>query len=286
MQLQPACSITLAITTLVLESTIAMLHGNHTIASHVPWDVAIHDLAGKAGCRGTIISDRTILTLASCVPNDLGNYQIRASYASLVPVGDDEGLVLHIKAIHSHPRYQTQSQRPGNYSLYDLAIVEFVDNTSPDERRLHGMPLNMMSEFPEPRYDQPFVVGFQSDGKAEQRGKMSMVQPLQSSDECEPFGAKDFPDSMMCAGLSDGKSGPCAADSGAGLIVNVFGDKVVAGVMTTGTNYCQGSKAKIVYHRVSWHLEWIVHLHAQISQRLQLPSSLCACKLVEQCLSN
>lgn len=275
MQFQSAFLIAVAVVSLAITPTIAMFGGNHTNPSDVPWDVAIVSFLGKVVCRGTIISEFTVLTLASCLPEKFGNFLVFTFYDT---DENEKGLMLKIQKIHKHPQYE--SHRESHYTLYDLAIVELVETLTLDEKRIGVMPLNMVSVFPNVQYNQPFVVGFQYKGKQENRGKMTLDQPLLTSAECDRFGKHDFPDSMICAGLSGHKAGPCAADFGAGLIVNDGNEKVLVGVMATLEDYCEKTQGKIVYHRVSSHMQWIVNVHLKIIlfRQIPLPTSLCACK--------
>jgi hypothetical protein len=67
-----------------------------------------------------------------------------------------------------------------------------------------------------------------------------LLVPLQSDDTCESsygIGTKDLPyrpDSRICAGASDGVTGPCFGDSGGPLIVGAPGAWLDAGILDGG----------------------------------------------------
>lgn len=255
----------------------AIKYGQQVFSINVGWHVTITNKNNEV-CSGSIITSRTVLTLASCIYKTSVQYTVTALSNKRDLRYGYQYTVLHV---HPHPQWQ-ESQRFSTYVEFNIGIAELEKPFAMASTLITAIPLNLMYELPDPNGEVPYTSGFNSDGPNNARKlMMSLTQPVQPDHECERYYGNILPDYLICAGHMDLRA-PCYEDYGAGLVLELFYEPVLLGILVNGPSDCHLSGTPMIYMRVSWHIEWLTRVHTEIDKRATEELGFCACQLEEQ----
>merc|ERR1719233_831297 len=248
--------------------------GEETEVNEYPWQVGLVD-AGSSDvwCGGSLISNRWILTAASCtVRKSASGIQALLGEHDLQDTTETTTVRMGISKIENHPDYNTEDIFL-NHANYDFSLlkmeetISFFDN--PHIRPI-CLPVDATREF----LVSATVTGWGSTSNKLRDVTVKVLPPswCYRGDDGYPFGS--ITDQMMCT-INDPGENDCHRDPGGPLVTagwRDFFNLVPGDGVTAGENYeligvawcgldrgciCEDADYPAVYARVTKQLDWI-----------------------------
>jgi len=214
-------------------------------------------MGGQAGCGGSIVGPRHVVTAAHCV------YQ-RASAPKYfkVRVGEHDRLKSSgnevdyaVKRVIVHPRWSPM------YMDYDIAMFELE---KPIKFGKYVSPVCLPNKNVNPG-TVCYITGW---GKTQHPGSMTTtlqqaVMPIVSNAACYLKNKNVIPvpitERMICSGDGgESRRSGCHGDSGGPLVCKVGGRWELHGAVSHGSPRCASTDTYTVFSRVSFFKDWIV----------------------------
>lgn len=234
----------------VKEPELRIVGGSDASIEDFPWQVYMQ--AGNYACGGTIISKRWILTAAHCTQNS-NKEPIPASQISIRAGSSSKysGKEYQVKNYYIHENYNSTLVRN------DIAVLELEEDINVS----NGKAISLLSsDDVKAGATAPGVMstvtgwGRVSVNPDSLTSTLQKVQlPLVDYNTVYPVWGPQ-PMTILFAGYVNGSKDACNGDSGGPLIVDVNGEKRVAGIVSWGAEECNTYGG---FTRVSSFLEWI-----------------------------
>lgn len=233
----------------------SIVGGQPADIAQAPWQ-ALMTIKGNEVCGASYLSSTWLLTAAHCVDEGVTPQAVQVftgisrlsqrSPSSLVPVGQ----------ILVNPAW-TPSTNDNDVALIRLDRPLTPSATVQPIRLPEGQSAGAWPAAGTPA--RLFGWGTQTEGgqpsEVLRRGDMQILAGP-GSGACGAYGDAFHANTMICAGGPGSSVDACQGDSGGGLVVDVNGTPVLAGVTSTG-NGCGVPEFPGVYARVTNYLPWI-----------------------------
>ncbi|KAH8356828.1 hypothetical protein KR200_010389, partial [Drosophila serrata] len=217
--------------------------GQETNIQDIPYQVSLQ--RGYHFCGGSLIAQGWVLTAAHCTEGS-------AILLSKVRIGSsrtaDGGLVVGIKRVHRHPKYDA-------YTIdFDFSLLELEDYSAQNVTQAFvGLP----EQDADIADGTPVLVSGWGNTQSAQESTAvlrAVTVPKVSQSQCtEAYGSfGSITDRMICAGLPEGGKDACQGDSGGPLAA----DGILWGVVSWGYG-CARPSYPGVYSRVASVRNWI-----------------------------
>jgi len=248
-----------------------ILGGDQSLLGDWPWMVAIGYKTKSNdkllwSCGGTLITDRHVITAATCVANigQLVPYVVRLGDLDLDPNVYDEATPLDvpIEGITKHERYYQDKKHVNDIAILKLknsvTFTEFIQPIClPIAPEMKNIDLENKTAF---------ATGWGSVGSepgAPANTKLMQIEiPVTTSEECKRAYANIesavIDHTVLCAGLSDGQKDTCQGDSGGPLMVPKENQYYLMGVTSYGPAICGKPGHPGVYTKVQYFVDWIL----------------------------
>ena len=226
-----------------------------TTASITDFPYQVYFIAGNYRCGGTIIGDKWILTAAHCTEDDfylpvpVADMKIRVGLNN--PQNPADGQTYDVKNVIVHEGYDNQTL------LNDIALLELTDTIHDAIAR--PVKLVTSTDVSEGATDpgvMSWVTGWGLTSVSPeilpttlQKVQLPVITNSQAAVVWSSIPATD-----IMAGFLNGNKDACSGDSGGPMVVPVFGDYKIAGIVSWGSKYCNTYGA---YTRVSDFESWI-----------------------------
>ncbi|XP_068231111.1 trypsin Tyr p 3.0101-like isoform X3 [Palaemon carinicauda] len=225
-----------------------IIGGQETTVHEYPWQVAITFGTSTPICGGAIISDKWILTAASCVDGSDVTVVVREHDWS---VTDETSITQMIvpSTIIMHPKYDRTTRD------HDVALIELPSavNFSPDNTIA---PVCLPDEDNDYSDVDATVTGWGVlQGGSQSETLQEVVVPTMTNAACANIFTA-VTDNMICTETDDG--GPCVGDLGSPLVAPSNTDETfMVEIGIVSWDGCGSSGDPTVYTRVSKYLSWI-----------------------------
>lgn len=214
----------------------------------------------KYGCGASLISDRFVLTAASCVIDKRVDH-VRFGTLTLEDVVGEGPVIIGIQSIIIYPLYYGRRTARNDIALIELnrAVVEdFL------------IPACLYTEPDDPLPSVPLTIagwGSTDSNDAEMSPVLLKAQvSIYERDKCNSVLKRDsnrfrkaglYSGQLCVLGKSDGglKNAPCVGDTGGPLELSVGRRKYIVGITSSG-KVC-GTMFPSIYTRVSQYIGWI-----------------------------
>lgn len=224
-----------------------------TIAEH-PWEVMLIIDGGNL-CSGSLVSPSIVVTAAHCfsATRDVSRVE---GYAGITGMGERSADTrLRLASITVHPEFN-----PSTFAN-DLAVVTLATPITPSATTgtialPYGLDAASWPAAGTPARIAGWGVTSPTAGKAADVLNAATVQVLTNPGApCGQYGSSQ-PANIICAGVPSGGIDTCQGDSGSGLVVDVNGRPVLAGVTSTGAE-CAQIEYPGVYTSVAAQRAWL-----------------------------
>lgn len=227
--------------------------GTTTTISEFPWQV--YYISGNFRCGGTIIANNWILTAAHCTKNSFGaaipvaNMFIKAGATN--PNNSSEGQLYNVSEVIVHEEYDTQTLE-NDIALLKLQTPINVANATPiklinsDDVANGATDPGVMSWVTGwgLTHVEPNVIPVNL-----QKAQLPIITNKQALTVWS-----SIPSTCIMAGYLNGNKDACSGDSGGPMVVPVFEEYKIAGIVSWGSATCSTYGG---YTRVSGMESWI-----------------------------
>jgi len=241
--------------------TSKIVGGKDAIPYSWPWQVALFTASpfgsGYQFCAGSLIAPEWVVTAGHCFAGatQVDKYAVKLGVFNKSKDDEPGELVLGLKEIHVHPKYNA-STITYDFTLLRLAKpVKFTDHISPI-----CLPKKDQEDLPAPNTDL-FVTGW---GATRQGGPDSptlkqVMVPLVDTDGCKAsYPGQIYEDCMFCAGLKEGGKDSCQGDSGGPVVFQDAKTKTWKQIGITSWGYgCAQPNKYGVYSKVAAYIDFI-----------------------------
>ncbi|XP_044259079.1 uncharacterized protein LOC123007726 [Tribolium madens] len=251
-----------------------IIGGNVVKKGEYPWVVAIYHGPQKDFiCSGNLISEKIILTAATCVTDSEGKLRDKKDFA--VAVGkyyqdftDSREKISNVQfsaidAIHVPEFYRGVVQ-----NFYgDVAVLETMKSFT-FTQTVQPVCVDFSTNYDNRNGSTGFVTGwgFTSESGGVSEALKDLQVPLVSTEECKtelpPEFQKFLLSDKLCAGYRNNGTSVCRGDSGGGLVVksSTTGRYYLAGILSvapTGPSGGCNSQQYALYTRISFHNDFL-----------------------------
>jgi secreted trypsin-like serine protease len=223
------------------------------VISDFPWQV--YYISGNFRCGGSIINGKWVLTAAHCTKNDNGSAILASDMQVKVgtnnPYNAADGKLYQVSEVIVHEGFNSQTLEN------DIALLRIQDTI----KFANAVPVKLITaaDIAEGATNpgvMSWVTGWGLTNVSQnilptslQKVQLPLVSNLQAS---TVWGT--IPSTDMMAGYLNGNKDACNGDSGGPLIVPVYGEYKLAGIVSWGSQNCNTYGA---YTRVSLFDTWI-----------------------------
>lgn len=205
--------------------------------------IAFIQISGIPVCIGTIVTEKFVLTLTSCLRDydELQKLEIRVGSSTIM-----NGTTYSIRGVHHHPEFQMNSNED-NY-INDIALIELKD---PIERKF-GKPVELFNEDEIAVTGSPaLVIGFNQ----EKMGLLKFAIPVISPQECGRIykNLRTLSFDQICAGKKSSFEEMCLMDKGAPLVVQ----NRQLGIYDEMRDCKKWFDKPMIYTSIAQHRDWI-----------------------------
>ena len=224
--------------------------GSNAAANQFPYYVSV------GGCGGTLIGERTVLTVAHCFKNHPPSHYVGFKAYINAPT-PNTGIERTVSKVVLHPSYTAE----GN--MWDFCLVK-LDQTVDPYNGLSNPPslaLNTNDNFPSTKGDSLTVIGHgveETGGTGLNDVTKYVNKPYVTDADC----ADDFwffdSGNMLCAGGNNGE-GACRGDSGGPMVKEQGNTHTLVGVTSWGSaSGCALDGIPNGFSKVSAAVPWII----------------------------
>lgn len=221
-----------------------IIGGTQGAINNFPWQVAVI-LNSALYCAGSIISQTTVLTAASCVYNQLvADICVRAD-SSYFNTG---GIVVHASGYAYHAQYSSITGQN------DIGIIRLQSALAFGTTIKSGTLPALNQAIPYGYLGRIAGWGQQQEGNTLSYSPNILYTDatLISPEQCNIYYPNQIYPGMFCAGFVEGGKGPCYGDGGGAV---TYGDTLL-GIISRGTG-CARPNAPGIYTNVAFYSDWI-----------------------------
>lgn len=226
-----------------------------------------------AGCSGTLIASKFVLTAAHCVSvgEPVGWNAVLVQAFAPFERGNG-GLDTHfsfVEAFYVHDDYiNTRFDR-------DIALIRLA---RPVDTKTFGAIRLSESNFPIENNETVTILGFgmmDEDAVDHSNVLREVNVPFVSAESCRRYHGYQITNDMVCAGLQEGGKDACNGDSGGPLVRKLATELVQVGIVSWGDG-CARAESPGVYSSVSYYYRWIAdRVCANEDMQIELSETLC-----------
>lgn len=228
-----------------------------------------------AGCSGTLIASKYVLTAAHCVSDRLLTpLSWNAVYVQAFAPFErgNGGLDAHFSLVES---FDVHAEFTSTRFDKDVALIKLA--TPVDTATFQAVQLAENDNIIQ-NDDVVTIYGFGwTDEEADDHSDVlrAVDVPFVSSETCRQYHGYQITDDMVCAGLQQGGKDACNGDSGGPLVRHLSGLVYQVGIVSWGEG-CARANSPGVYSSVSYYYRWIsARVCTDAEMQVELVDSLC-----------
>uniref|UniRef100_A0A2C9GV94 Peptidase S1 domain-containing protein n=1 Tax=Anopheles dirus TaxID=7168 RepID=A0A2C9GV94_9DIPT len=248
-----------------LQSALAIYGGQETEIDEFPWTALIEYQRGDVNstylCAGSLISERYIVTAATCVagiPQNLKIKRVRLGEWDLGSTNDCQNnrcssapIDVAIEKIVTHADYSKRSK------LHDIALIRLAHDVQYSETvRPIELPKN------ESLGGSAVATGWgRTEMTSTAQKKLKVEMDIMSLEECAPLYNRfnvELKQTHLCAGGQEAKD-TCQGDTGGPLMQKHADTWYLVGIVSFGPSMCGAAGVPGVYTNVAEYVNWIQH---------------------------
>ena len=243
-----------------------IINGQQSAKGEFPYYVLL-GVGGNAGCGGSLIAPRVVLTAAHCEPatSNLGKQVTVGAYdrynLNNSPAQNAEKI--RVSKVQAHPQYSDVD--------YDFALLLLDTAYIMDSEKY--LVINDNPNYPAAGANLDVLgLGVTKADTDNVATKLRDVQvPAMTNNKCKKSYGNEIKEYMLCAGFDEGGKDSCQGDSG-GPLVQIEGNKhTQVGVVSFGAG-CAEANSPGVYARVSSEIDWMKQV---ICDEWNVEASMC-----------
>ena len=238
----------------------AVIGGSPASIADNPWEVMLV-IDGGTLCSGSLVSPSVVVTAAHCFTSmrDVSRIEAFAGITAMSERSADTRL--RLASVTVHPDFD-----PSTF-VNDIAVLTLATPITPSSTvgviaLPYGLDAATWPAAGTPARIAGWGITSPTGGKAADSLQSATVQLLANPGApCGQYGTAQ-PANILCAGVPSGGIDTCQGDSGSGLVVDVNGRPVLAGVTSTGAE-CAQVDFPGVYTSIAAKLGWLAQFTPQ-----------------------